>query len=222
MLAELARTVLRKVLPDDTRVRRLPFGPAAGCKMNINYHYHLRVYLGLYELETQKWFRRLVKKGYRSFDVGGAGGYDALLLSKLSGGTEVISFECNEWLLEDMKKTFQQNSFPIQAVKGFISDVDTGEEMTLDAAASKWFVPDFIKIDIEGAEDRALRGAASILKTRKPSMIVEVHGKAVEDRCLALLIDHGYEPLIVDRHKYFGEFRPSDHNRWLICKGREL
>lgn len=222
MLADIARIVSRRILPDTTKIRRLPFGPAAGCMMNINYHYHLRLFLGLYELETQKWFKRLVRNSYRSFDVGGAGGYDALLISKLSGGGEVVSFECNEWLLEDMNKTFQQNPFPIKAVKGFVSDQDTSEEMTLDTAANKWFVPDFIKIDIEGAEDRALTGAGSILKSRKPNMIVEVHGQAIENRCMTILKDYGYRPIIVERRRFLAEFRPTDHNRWLICTGNEV
>jgi hypothetical protein len=53
-------------------------------------------------------------------------------------------------------------------------------------------------------------------------MIVEVHGMQKEDRSLSILRGHGYSPIIVDRSKLFGEKRPMDHNRWLICPGRDI
>jgi len=189
--------------------------------MAINYHYDLRLYFGLYEFETQKWFRRLVKKGSRCFDVGGAGAYDALLLSKLSGAGDVVSFECDDRAASEMLKTVKLNSYPIEVVKAYVSENDENGQMSLDAAAKRYFVPDFIKIDIEGAEDRALLGADSILTSRKPSMIIEVHGKEKENRCLAILKRYGYEAIIVDRGKFLQEQRPIGHNRWLVCKGRD-
>ena len=222
MFVDVARAVSRRLLPGGKEFRRLPFGPASGCSMKINYHYDMRLYLGLYEIETQKWFRRLVKKGYRSFDVGGAGGYDALLVSRLAGGAEVVSFECEESAVADMVETFRRNNYPIKAVKAFVSNCDEGNEVTLDAAAKKYFVPDFIKMDIEGAEDRALVGASNIITSRKPNMIVEVHGRGTEEQCQTILSGYGYDPIIVDRLKVFAEKRPIDHNRWLICRGRDF
>jgi Methyltransferase FkbM domain len=222
MLVDIARAVSRTFLPSGREFRTLPFGPASGCTMKINYHYDMRLYLGLYEIETQRWFRRMIKKGYRSFDVGGAGGYDALLLSKLAGGTEVISFECEEIAVIDMVETFKRNRYPITAVKAFVSNCDYDDEITLDSASRKYFVPDFIKLDIEGAEDRALSGASDIIASRKPNMIVEVHGKETEERCQAILTGYGYIPIVIDRMKIFGEKRPMSHNRWLICRGRDF
>ncbi len=221
MFVGVVRAFSRRLLPGGKQYRRLPFGPAMGCEMKLNFHYDLRLYLGLYEKETQKWFRRLVKKGYRSFDVGGAGGYDALLISKLSGGGEVVSFECEPPAVEEMRETFRRNPYPITAVEAFVSDLNEDGHLSLDAAAERFFVPDFLKIDIEGAEDRALTGASAIIAARKPSMIVEVHGEETEDRCRSILRGYGYEPIVVDRRKILGEKRPMDHNRWLICPGRD-
>jgi hypothetical protein len=222
MFVDLVRTCSRRILPGGKQFRRLPFGPAAGCIIKLNYHYDLRLFLGIYERETRKWFYRLVKKGYRSFDVGGAGGYDALLLSKLSGGGKVVSFECDPQLVEELGETFRRNPYPIEAVAAFVSNRNGDGHLSLDAAAERFFVPDFLKIDIEGAEDQALEGAVSIIEARRPSMIVEVHGKEKEDRCLSILQGHGYAPIIVDRSKLFGEKRPMDHNRWLICPGKDV
>jgi hypothetical protein len=221
MLVDVVRSCSRTFLPGGRKFRRLPFGPAAGCTMKINFHYDLRLFLGLYERETLKWFYRLVKNGYRSFDVGGAGGYDALLISKLSGGGKVISFECEDQAVEEMRETFRLNPYPIEAVKAFVSDSDSDDQISIDEAANLYFVPDFLKIDIEGAEDQALQGAVSTITARKPNMIVEVHGAQKEDRCLSLLRDYGYEPIVVERCKLFGEKRPMLHNRWLICPGAD-
>jgi hypothetical protein len=220
MFVDIARAFSRSFLPSGKEFRRLPFGMAAGCSMKINFHYDMRLYLGLYEIETRRWFKQLVKPGYKSFDVGGAGGYDALLLSKLSGGGEVVSFECGDTEFSEMEETFRRNPFPIHGVKTFVSDRNGSGETKLDAAAQKFFVPDFIKMDIEGAEDRALAGASNIIVSRKPSMIIEVHGKETEERCRTILMQHGYVPIVVDRMKLFREKRPMDHNRWLICEGR--
>jgi hypothetical protein len=172
MLVSVIKSVTRRVLPGGKSFRRLPFGPAAGCTMKVNLHHDLRLFLGFYEIETQKWFKTLVHPGYKSFDVGGAGGYDALLLSKLSNGAPVISFECDDVLVSEMAETFARNAYPIKAVQAFVCERNDGGHISLDAAAERYFVPDFMKLDIEGAEADALKGAAKILRKRKPSMIV--------------------------------------------------
>lgn len=117
------------------------------------------------------------REGYRSFDVGGAGGYDALMVSKLSGGGEVVPFECEPRAAEEMRDTFSRNSHPIETVETFVSGHDEDGHRCLDTAAQRFFVLDFLKIDIEGAEGQALIGTSSIITARKPSIIVEVHGK---------------------------------------------
>jgi Methyltransferase FkbM domain len=221
MFVDIVRSFSRTLLPAGKHFRKLPFGPVAGCTMKINFHYDLRLFLGLYERETKDWFLRLVKPGYQSFDVGGAGGYDALLLSKLSGGGKVVSFECEPQAVEEMRETFLRNPYPIEAVEAFVSDHDGDGHLCLNTASERFFVPDFIKMDIEGAEDQALTAASSIITARKPSMIVEVHGKDKEERCLEILASYGYKPIIVDRRKFLGEKRPMEHNRWLICPGRD-
>ncbi|SHH49200.1 FkbM family methyltransferase [Bradyrhizobium erythrophlei] len=221
MLVSAIKTVTRRILPGGKNFRKLPFGPAAGCTMKLNFHHDLRLFLGLYEIETQRWFKALVQPGYRSFDVGGAGGYDALLLSKLSDGGRVMSFECEDDLFSEMQETFALNPYPIEAVKVFVCDIDDDKHMSLDSAAKKFFVPDFIKLDIEGAEASALRSAREIITQRKPNMIVEVHGLDIEQQCLSILKEYGYRPKIVDRQRVVSEARVIEHNRWLICEGRD-
>ncbi len=86
-----------------------------------------------------------------------------------------------------------------------------------DTLANRHFVPDIIKLDIEGGEVEALRGASQVLAQRRPAIQLEVHGKEVEWECLSLLRDAGYDPpTVVDRRRWLPEHRPIDHNRWLI------
>jgi hypothetical protein len=99
----------------------------------------------------------------------------------------------------------------------------TGHDPTLDSAAATHFMPDFIKIDVEGAEASVLRGARRILTERMPSMVVEMHHPEVEAQCRELLRSCGYEPHTVTRTRgSMSESIGAGHNRWLVCEGRPL
>jgi hypothetical protein len=213
----IARKVRDVVLPEGSRYRRLPFGLAAGCVVSIDFRHQTRMYLGLYERELVPHFRALVRPGDRCFDVGGQGGYDALMLAKLSRGAPVVSFECNPEAVTSMRETFARNPYGIRIIEAFVGSSSEPGFTTLDDAAERTFAPDFIKMDIEGAEADALEGARTILREHGPALIIEVHGKEVESRCIEILSAHGYTPRIVDQSGWWAETRPLDHNRWLVC-----
>jgi FkbM family methyltransferase len=62
---------------------------------------------------------------------------------------------------------------------------------TLDGAASRFGSPNFIKMDIEGAETEALKGAPELLKL-KAGWLIELHGPPPEKGVKALLGAAGY------------------------------
>ena len=78
--------------------------------------------------------------------------------------------------------TFQQED----AVTGRIEV----EVSTLDSQLGRFAAPDLIKMDIEGAEVAALRGASRLLSEHRPTLICEFHGTngAVSE----LLESYGY------------------------------
>jgi FkbM family methyltransferase len=62
--------------------------------------------------------------------------------------------------------------------------------------------PDFIKIDIEGLESEALRGARQTLARRRPALFLEMHGETMNEKrrkcseVVALLEEAGYPEIV--------------------------
>jgi hypothetical protein len=203
-------------LPRGSHFRRVVFGPAAGAVMRIDFRHQTRLFLGIYEHELWPHFRALLRPGMRSFDIGGQNGYCALLIHRLTGG-EVVSFECEAAHIPNLRETFARNSRKLSAVQAFVGYPAGSGVTALDEASRHYFVPDFIKMDVEGAEADVLRGARDTLASR-PSLIIEVHGVEVERECLELLRPLGYRIRVVDRSRFFADpGRSLDRNRWLVC-----
>ena len=203
----MLKGVLKSLLPSGTRYRRLHFGPASGAVMPIDFAHQTRVYFGLYERELAEWYRRLLRPGMKAFDIGAADGYCSLLINRLTRGP-VTAFECGD--TERLRATFAANSPDLRAIQALV-----GSELPLDEASRRYFFPDFIKIDTEGAEADILESGPQTLE-RKPVLIIEVHGVDKERRCIDLLRST-YRIEIVDRTRFFPEYRPMEHNRWLVC-----
>ncbi len=62
----------------------------------------------------------------------------------------------------------------------------------LDAFTRKHGVPDFIKIDVEGAAGCVMRGAAETIAAKKSAIFIELHGPEEQAAVQSLLIDRGY------------------------------
>jgi hypothetical protein len=218
----LKNTIKDAALPHGRTVRRLPAGIGRGLKMGVDFHRgETRLFLGLYEAELNRHLKRIAKPGYKSFDVGGHFGYDALVLAKLTNGP-VVSIESEEEYAQEIEDNAAANPglAPITVVLAFAGDTDDAPNISIDTLAERHFVPDLLKIDIEGAEVAALRGATRVLRERRPAILLEVHGKEIEWECLAILRDAGYAPpTVVDRRRWLPEHRPLPHNRWLIFEG---
>lgn len=217
MLQALLRGAKNAIAPKGATYRRIAFGPAAGCTMLIDFQKDASLWAGLYEIEVEPHLRALLRPAMNCFDVGGAGGYDALIMAKRTSG-RVLSFECSPREAQTMRATFARNPYPIAVVEAFVGHGDG--QLTLDAAAAAYFTPEFIKIDIEGAEADALRGAERILSGCKPSLLVETHGKDTEEQCLEILARHAYSVEIVNQRSWLKERRPLPHNRWLVARPR--
>ena len=212
----MIKSALKALLPRGSRYRRILFGPAAGAHMPIDFAYQTRLFLGIYEQELWPHFRAFLHPGMKAFDIGGQDGYYALLINRLTGA-EVVSFECDATHIPRLEETLARNSGKLRAVRSFIGYPARPGVTTLDEASRAYFRPDFIKMDVEGAEAEILRGASETLASG-PSLIVEVHGLEIERECLSILRSAGYAVRIVDqRSRFANPGRTLSHNRWLVC-----
>ncbi len=216
------RTIKNRVLPQGPKLRSVRFGIAPGVIVPLDFRQHTRTYVGLYEVELNRFLRSVCAAGLKSFDVGAQIGYDALVLAHLTGSA-VISFEADATLAEGLKKTF--------AVNGDVGALITSRHATIaratgantlaldDVAYGEGFVPGIVKIDIDGGELDALLGSERILREARPHIVVETHSIELERACGVLLHDVGYQPVIVHQRTLWPDYRPTAHNRWLVASG---
>ncbi len=98
----------------------------------------------------------------------------------------------------------QENSFSLGVDGNAASDEIT--TVTLDEIAKREQIAriDFIKLDVEGAEELVLRGAQAVLDKWRPIVLFEVNREAAgrlnlnADGACQLLRDHGYELFSLD------------------------
>ena len=65
--------------------------------------------------------------------------------------------------------------------------------ITLDEAATEYGRPDFIKLDVEGADIEAVRGAAGLLSGARPRWLIELHTDECQRELGRMLAEANYE-----------------------------
>ena len=165
---------------------------------------------------------QLIKPGDIVFDIGAHVGYITMLASHLVGTGRVLAFEPSPLNLAYLTRHVRINRLTNVEVfttavglrKGQTSFDMTGRgsgrgRMTANVTNNQPQVqinslddmhdqgrlpdPNFIKMDVEGAEGDALRGAAKMLARSHPTILLSVHGPAAKQDCEALLRGLGYE-----------------------------
>jgi FkbM family methyltransferase len=174
-------------------------------------------WLGTYEFDKQILFEKYAKPGMVVYDIGANAGFYTLLSAVLVGSTgKVFAFEPVPQNIFYIKKHLVLNKITNavvveKAVSDKISklkfDLSSNpsmghlseegnilvETISLDEFAKEGNpLPDLIKIDIEGAEFDALKGAKEILKTKKPIIFLATHGDDIKKNCLKLLKEMNY------------------------------
>jgi FkbM family methyltransferase len=168
--------------------------------------------------------RRNMPPGGVMFDLGASIGYYSIVIAaELRGDCRVYAFEPNPPTMQRLRKNLEHNAARgvflceegLSDVPGHASIVDVpvdsgssylerGEGIpvtTLDLFCSRHGIErlDLIKIDIEGAELRALRGGYATLKRFRPAILIELNPDALDrDRSsvrdvVVLLEDLGYK-----------------------------
>ena len=101
-------------------------------------------------------------------------------------------------IASDLKKTKDENIISIESIA--LDDFFKDKEIQ----------PDIVKIDVEGAEIKVLRGMTRILENSSPKLFVEIHPFTMVDyhssaeQVIALLISHGYKVFEIENMRGHG------------------
>ena len=144
-------------------------------------------------------------------------------MARLSAGGRVLALEADPEEHSRLCRKIAANPSLTPAPEARLARVTAGarqDDVTLDGVAfgADGFVPDLVKLDVDGWELQALEGGTSLLAERRPHLIVETHTESLERDCLALLRAHGYAPVVVHPRAWLAEVR-AGHNRWLVAEG---
>ena len=216
IVGRIIRFPLRLIPP--TTIVRIPSGLNKGfrwiCGSSIQ-----RCWFGTYEFDKQDFVARIIKPGMTVWDVGANVGFYTLAFAGLVGKAgKVISYEplaANvRYLLRHIELNHLRNITVIQAALSDTTELlgftatSTSSIGTLTSRNHHYliptltptaiveafpaFVPQIIKLDIEGAEATVLTAARSLLQEHSPDILLALHGKTQEERCVELLNELGY------------------------------
>ena len=219
--ATLIGKFLKMILPSNMIVPILQ-GRLRGKKWIISSS-NIECALGSYEYEKRILFEKNVSKSSVVYDIGAHVGFYTLLASDLVGKNgKVIAFEPVPQNLKYLKKHLEinrcTNVIVIEAAvsdKSGISFFDEGpnssvghlsednssltvETVSIDELIMRGEIPppNYVKIDIEGAELLALKGAKSTFRTYSPNIFLATHSHRVHNvhiDCINYLASLGYK-----------------------------
>lgn len=181
-------------------------------------------WLGSYELCKREAFEGLITPGSVVFDIGANVGYYSLLAAVLAGKEgRVYAFEPLPRNINYLRRHVSLNKMRnIEVIEAAVSDHEGEGSFDLGAStamghlaevgeikvrmvcldglfkAGEIQAPDFIKIDVEGAEAAVVRGAFKLLQTYQPLLFLDTHNRSAHEETIAFLKKLGYSFEILD------------------------
>jgi FkbM family methyltransferase len=201
-------------------------GVAAGLRWKRHHRYVNGYWIGHYELGIQDALKRELRSGDTFFDVGANAGFFTLVASRLVGPAgRCVAFDPAPANYDSIHEQIELNGLGERCAAvgkalgadvgratfsfgadgspmGHLGDAARGERSTevevttLDDAALAYGTPDFIKLDVEGAEAQVLAGARRLLSGATgrplPRWLIELHGPQCEADVKRELAARGY------------------------------
>lgn len=199
-------------------------GPLIGYRMKLDMRSgHRRYALGTYEPEVCALIQSHLRRGETAIDIGANIGYFTLLMAHMVGPAgRVIAFEpvasvyavlcenlrlnrCDQVHVECKAVADVEGQGAMQSdlsnPLSFIGRLSERGDLTVPLVNIDRYVEtaglerlDFVKIDVEGAEDRVIRGMTKTLKRLHPTVLLEIHSNNnMESGALSLLHTAGYK-----------------------------
>jgi FkbM family methyltransferase len=213
--------------------------PLTGYRMKLDMRSgHRRYALGTYEPEVCALIQSYLSGGETVLDIGANIGYFTLLMAHRAGPAgRVIAFEPVPSVYDRLCENLELNDLHhVQAERKAVADREGQSQMQLEDDAPLSFTArlaesgdlavqtmsidsyvetngldrlDFVKIDVEGAEDAVIRGMNRTLGSLRPAVLVEIHAKdGSESETLKRLKENGYH------------LRRLEPDGWTICDTR--
>ena len=220
--------------------------------LNTSNREHLHMFLygqhdERYEVEIMK---KLIKKEDVIWDIGSNIGFYTVLFSKLAKKGKVISFEpalktyeillkqiningadnivLNNFALGDKKGSqilYYEDAALAQGTASFFERSGSQHEKvqveTIDTL-NKTFLPDIIKIDVEGYEERVFVGGAMFFKENSPVIMVELKhfDKDIRKKVEGIIREFGYSIYAIRKRgvKYCENTADSHGRNFILTK----
>jgi FkbM family methyltransferase len=215
VLVKVARYPLTWLAPD--QVVRILSGPLRGKRWIVGSAQHA-CWLGSFEHEKQRQIANELRPGDVFYDLGANVGLYTLLAARRVAAGSVFAFEPLPRNIEYLRKHLKLNrvsnaellELAVCDVVGIASFQEAESSSmgrlggggstrvrtaTLDSLLlqKKILPPSLIKIDIEGAELLALKGACEVFRRFKPVLFLATHSRELDAECVQLLVSWGYE-----------------------------
>jgi FkbM family methyltransferase len=198
-------------------------GPLDGARFKVAEPSERQYITGPYEPAVVEALKSAVRPGMTCVDAGAHIGYMTLILVRAAGPNgRVIAFEPSESNCDRLRENLALNSVEnATVVQAFVSagegrahladgpssfehhlDVAGGELETAPSVALDGYFADrrvdFVKLDVEGADELAVEGMRRILAEDRPTVLLEDHG-APTIAAKAILASLGYAFSEVDQ-----------------------
>jgi FkbM family methyltransferase len=207
------RAIVNAVVGARPRVVRVRGGVAKGARMSLDLRREKAYWLGIYEPSIQDFLARHLEAGDVLYDVGAHVGFFSVCGARL--GARGYAFEPSPENADRLRVNARLAGGAFEVVETAVWDGDEGVALAPAGGSSQWraeaggsvssiriddFVaehapPTLIKIDVEGAEARVLRGARATLERLRPVVLCEAHGDAELAEVRSLLEAYRIEPL---------------------------
>jgi FkbM family methyltransferase len=209
-----------RLIPKSTIVPILQ-GPLQGRRWIVGSATH-GAWLGSYEADKLRLFAESIRPNMVVWDLGANAGLYTLLASLRAGAGRVVAFEPLPANLNNLRRHIALNhcsnanvvpkavsdwdgtalfSASESAAMGTLSDVGmlSVETIRLDTFwKTTNSTPHVIKMDIEGAEMKALEGGSELLRLCRPVIFLAVHSDKLSSECSQFLLKRGYDLKFID------------------------
>ncbi len=204
-------------------MRSILWGPCRGLRYRIFPDMGLSPLYGGWEPDAQQLMVKNIRADSVVYDVGANYGIHTLLMARLASNGIVYAFEPVPEICTALEENVSINNFQnVRCVRLALSDcggeaaftkglhVGAGgltlpsrvpdDQISVTTTTVDQFVfeqnnppPDFIKMDVEGAEGKVLAGGEQVLKTFRPVLLVDLHNPEQDIAVGQILLRCGYD-----------------------------